>query len=142
MRGDATRSFVDTNILVYAFDVSAGARHERARHLIEELWDSAMGCVSVQVLQELYVVLTQKVARPLDPDTARAVVSDLATWEVCVPDAEDVLEAIALHRRASLSFWDAMIVHCASKLGCDVLYSEDLSYGATYDAVRLVDPFA
>lgn len=140
MPAEISRSFVDTNVLVYAFDASAGAKHDRARTLVEELWASRTGCVSVQVLQELFVVLTRQVARPLEAEEAQAIVSDLSSWEVCVPEADDVVEAIALHRRAAVSFWDAMIVHCAAKLGCDVLYSEDLSDGETYDGVRVVDP--
>jgi predicted nucleic acid-binding protein len=141
MRGEASRSFVDTNVLVYAYDVSAGRKHDLARDLITELWDSRTGCISVQVLQELFVVLTQKVGQPMDAEGAQAIVSDLSTWAVCAPDAADVLEAIALNRQASVSFWDAMIVSCAAKLGCDTLYSEDLSHEETYAGVRVVNPF-
>lgn len=141
MADDPLRVFVDTNILVYAHDVSAGTKHERSRDLTKELWNSRRGCVSVQVLQELFVTLTRKVEKPVEPDEARAIVSDLSTWDVCVPDANDVLAAISLHRRFSLSFWDAMIVHCAAKVGCDILYSEDLSQDQAYDGVQVLDPF-
>lgn len=141
MRAETGRTFVDTNVLVYAYDVTAGTKHDRARGLIKELWNSRAGCVSVQVLQELFVVMTRKVTRPLGSEEAQAVVSDLASWEVCAPDAGDVLDAIAIHRSAPVSFWDAMIVQCAAKLGCETLYSEDLSHEETYDGVRVINPF-
>ena len=59
------RQFVDTNILVYAHDVTAGDKHSRARALIEELWGTRQGCLSVQVLQELFVTTTRKIPKPL-----------------------------------------------------------------------------
>jgi predicted nucleic acid-binding protein len=61
--------FVDTNVLVYAHDDSAGAKRDQARLLVEQLWDSREGCLSVQVLQEFFVTVTRKIARPLGPAT-------------------------------------------------------------------------
>ena len=65
--------FCDTNVLVYAFDRMAGRKRERARELLERLWRTNNGVLSVQVLQELFVTLTRKVARPLSAHQARAV---------------------------------------------------------------------
>lgn len=48
--------FVDTNILIYAHDRSAGAKYIRARQLLSELWQTRSGCLSIQVLQEFYVI--------------------------------------------------------------------------------------
>jgi predicted nucleic acid-binding protein len=53
--------FCDTNVVVYAYDTSAGAKHARARQLLERLWLDGVGAVSVQVLQELFVTLTLKI---------------------------------------------------------------------------------
>jgi hypothetical protein len=74
--------FVDTNVLIYAHDVSAGDKHIRSRELIEELWAAALGCLSVQVLQEFYVNVTEKVAQPLSSREAAQIVSDLSAWQV------------------------------------------------------------
>src|SRR6266702_8650582 len=60
------RKFVDTNVLVYAHDVTAGDKHGRARALVEELWETRQGCLSVQVLQEFFVTTTRKIPKPLD----------------------------------------------------------------------------
>jgi predicted nucleic acid-binding protein len=133
--------FVDTNVLVYSHDTSAGARHERAAALVEDLWTSGQGSLSIQVLQEFFVTVTRKVPAPLPAEAAREIVADLSHWRVHEPHAEDVLEAIDIHSRHGLSFWDAMIVRSAVALSCTVLYSEDLSAGTRYDAVEVVDPF-
>ena len=135
------REFVDANVLVYAFDASAGARQARAGELLERLWTDGNGCVSVQVLQEFFVTVTRKVAKPLKADEAERRVRELCAWRVFAPKAEDVLSAIALHQRAKISFWDAMIVEAAHQLGCDTLWTEDLSHGQDYDGVRVENPF-
>lgn len=136
------RRFVDTNVLLYAHDASAAEKREAARSLLRELWATGEGCVSVQVLQEFFVNVTRKVPKPLGAEDAALVVSDLSRWRVHAPGAEDVLGAIDLHRRSGVSFWDAMILHSAGKLGCEVLYSEDLNAGQRYDGVRVSNPFA
>lgn len=133
--------FVDTNILVYAHDASAGSKHDRAVELLEELWESRNGCLSVQVLQEFYVSITRKVAHPLDSSAAAQILADLSVWRVHVPEAADVLAAIELQRRYGVSFWDAMILQSASRLGCGIVWSEDLNPGQDYDCVRVVNPF-
>jgi predicted nucleic acid-binding protein len=133
--------FVDTNVLIYAHDRSAGTKYERARALLTELWESGDGCLSIQVLQEFYVSITRKVARPLSPDAARQIVADLGRWRIHSPTVDDVLNAIALQKRYVLSFWDAMVLASAIQMGCPVLWSEDLNDGQEYDSTRIVNPF-
>jgi len=139
MSGD--RRFVDTNILLYAHDESAGDKHDRARALVEQLWESREGCLSVQVLQEFFVNVTRKIAKPLDAATAKEIVSDFSRWHLHVPGADDVLAAIGIHQRTGISFWDAMIIRSAAEIGCAVLYSEDLNAGQGYSGVRVENPF-
>ncbi|KUK09992.1 MAG: hypothetical protein XD50_1736 [Clostridia bacterium 41_269] len=136
------RQFVDTNVLVYAHDTSAGEKHSRAKALVAELWQSGSGCLSVQVLQEFYVTVTQKVRKPLAPETAAQIIEYLSNWCVHVPDTGDVLEAIRIHQRYAISFWDAMIIRSAEALGCKVIWSEDLTPGQYYGEVRVVNPFS
>jgi len=71
------RQFVDTNVLVYAYDVTAGDKHSRARALVNELWDTREGCLSVQVLQEFFVTTTRKIPRPLEAPAAAQIIDDL-----------------------------------------------------------------
>lgn len=141
MSADLTFQFVDTNILVYAHGSSAGEKQVQAKALISNLWDSGAGCLSVQVLQEFYVTVTQKVRQPLQREVATQIVEALSFWRVYAPDAKDVLAAIALQQRHQLSFWDAMIVYSAAQLGCQTLWSEGLGAGRFYEGVRVLNPF-
>ena len=132
--------FVDTNILLYAHDVTIGAKHDRARALVEELWRTRSGVLSTQVLQELCVNLRRKAGRPLDVKTTREIVTDYLSWEVVVNTGESVLEALEIENRYGISFWDALVIQAAESSGAAVLYSEDLSDGQTYGSVRIVNP--
>lgn len=135
------RYFVDTNILMYAHDAAAGAKHERARALVEDLWRTRTGVVSTQVLQELCVNLRRKAGRPVDLKTAREIVTDYLAWDLYVNTGISILEALELEGRYRISFWDALVVQAAEASGAAaVLYSEDLSDGQTYGAVRVVNP--
>ncbi len=135
------KCFVDTNILVYAHDQSCGAKHERARRLVEELWNSARGVLSTQVLQELCINVRRKTKRPLSLAEVRLLIQDLLNWEVVVNTAASVLEALDLESRYQVSFWDALIIQAAESSGAGVLYSEDLSAGQRYGSVLVVNPF-
>lgn len=136
-----SRQFIDTNVLVYAYDKTGGVKHERARDLVTSLWEARDGCVSIQVLQEFFVTVTRKIPKPLDAPAAKEIVADLARWYVHTPAADDVLAAISLHQRAGISLWDAMIVRSAVEIGCGVIRSEDLNHGQVYDGVRVANPF-
>lgn len=135
------RQFVDTNVLVYAYDVTAGDKHSLARVLMEELWTAREGCLSVQVLQEFFVTTTRKIPKPLDAPAAARIIGDLAHWHVHTPAAGDVLAAIEIHQRTGASFWDAMILRSAKELGCGTLHSGDLNPGQAYEGVRVSNPF-
>ena len=136
-----TLQFVDTNVLIYAHDVSAGPKHIRAQRLVRGLWTSREGCLSIQVLQEFYVNVTHKVAKPLTPEEAAGIVAALATWEVHCPNIENVLHAIRLQGTHQISFWDAMIIASAIHLGCHTIWSEDLNAEQVYDGVTVQSPF-
>ncbi|HEV2422042.1 MAG TPA: PIN domain-containing protein [Candidatus Acidoferrales bacterium] len=133
--------FVDTNILMYAHDVSAGAKHERAKALVEELWRDRSGVISTQVLQELAVNLRRKADRPLHAKATREIIRDYLAWQIVVNGAESILEALDIEAKFRISFWDALVIHAAQAAGADVLYSEDLSHGQVYGTARVVNPF-
>lgn len=141
MSADLGRQLVDTNVLVYAHDESAGRKAVRARELLDSLWETGDGCLSVQVLQEFFVVATRRARRLLDAKAASAIVSDFARWTVHSPLAGDVLAAIEIHRKAQIPFWDAMVIRSASQLGCSLVWSEDLSHGQDYGGVQVRNPF-
>ena len=134
------RYFIDTNILMYAHDTAAGEKHQRAKALVEDLWETRAGVVSTQVLQELAVNLRRKAKNPLDAKATRDVVSDYLAWQVVVNSGESILEALDLETRYQVSFWDALAIQAAHAAGAEILYSEDLSDGQRYGTVRVKNP--
>lgn len=134
-------NFVDTNVLLYAYDPGAGDRHTRARELVGRLGRERQGALSIQVLQELYVNLTRKIATPLTSDDARARVRVLSRWRSHSPLPHDVVAAAELAERHQLLFWDAMIVRSAVELGCTTLWTEDLNSGQEIAGVTVTNPF-
>ncbi|HTA25739.1 MAG TPA: PIN domain-containing protein [Terriglobales bacterium] len=132
--------FVDTNILVYAHDRSAGLKHERARQLVERLWTTGQGVLSTQVLQELCINLRRKVTPPLSVDAIRALIQDYLSWEIVVNVSGSVLDALDIEVRYETSFWDALILQAAEASGAAILYSEDLADGQRYGPVQVINP--
>lgn len=133
--------FVDTNVLVYAHDASAGVKHERSKELIERLWETGEGCLSVQVLQEFHINVTRKVAKPLSLEASRQLILTLSAWRIHFPSIQSILDAIRIQARYNIPFWDAMIVASAYHLRCTLIWSEDLSPGQSYEGVTVVNPF-
>jgi predicted nucleic acid-binding protein len=138
--GEPPNEFIDTNVLVYAFDSSAGEKQITAQALVNRLLDGS-GCLSIQVLQEFFVNMTRKISLPLSIAEVASLVQDLSSWKVFAPTADDVLAAIALSQQAQLNFWDAMILHSAAASKCGVLWSEDLNDGQTVLGVEIRNPF-
>ena len=135
------KAFVDTNVLVYAYDRAAGSKHVRARELVEELWTSGRGVLSTQVLQEFYVNVLRKIRPRVPPEDARTLVADYLAWDPVVNDGAAVLEAVDASRRHQLSYWDALVVVAAARSGASVIYSEDFNHGQTFGSVQVLNPF-
>jgi predicted nucleic acid-binding protein len=134
------KAFVDTNILVYAHDRSAGAKHTRASALVEKLWRTNTGVVSTQVLQELCVSVRRRFALPFTIAETQALIEDFLSWEIVVNTPASVLAALEIESRYKISFWDALILHAAENSGAEILYSEDFSEGQADGSIRVVNP--
>jgi predicted nucleic acid-binding protein len=134
-------TFVDTNVLLYAHDRSAGRKQEVARALLTALWGTRAGVLSTQVLQEFYVNATRKLPKPLRPAQARSVVGRYATWPVHRIDPPDLQAASELEQRHRLSFWDALVVVSAARMQASTLLTEDLQHGRRLLGLEIVDPF-
>ena len=134
--------FVDTNVLAYAHDRSESRKQPVAQAQLEALWRDRTGALSTQVLQELYVVATRKLAAPMHRTTARKLVGLYAEWPVVQVDAPLILAASELEERHTLSFWDALIVEAARRSGATRLLTEDLQAGRRIGGVLIENPFA
>ena len=98
--------------------------------------------LSTQVLQEFYVAVTRKLARPLDAAAAAETVSSFAELPLVQIDSELILSAIHRSRNNQLSFWDVLIVQAAIEGHASTLYSEDMRDGEMLDSLRVVNPFS
>ena len=134
------KTFVDTNVLVYAQDAADPEKQRRARDVLRTHADDLV--FSAQVLSEFYVVVTRRLATPMDPQDAATAVDHLSEHAIVAIDEHVVRDGIALSRTAQLSFWDGLIIAAARSGGCDSILTEDLTAGATIGGVRIENPFA
>ena len=133
--------FVDTNVLLYAVSAKSeeSGKRDRAIALLQES-DLA---ISVQVLQEFYHQATRP-GRPaaLTPEQALRFIQSIDSFPVQPVTLEVFLAGVSISRRFGLSYWDGAILAAARAMGCEIVYSEDLSATQDYDGLRVANPFA
>lgn len=134
--------FLDTNIMVYAHDRSSGDKYAVAREIMDYLWESRRGVISVQVLQEFFVCVTQKTLKPLLIKNARIILEYLSTWDIVANDKYITLKAIDIQERYRFSFWDSMIIQAAIQGQARILLSEDLPDGQVVEDLKILNPFS
>lgn len=134
------KSFVDTNVLIYAHDVDAKAKHGIAKTVLRELWRERAGVLSMQVLQEFYVNVTRKISTPLPREAAREVVNTYSIWCMETTPAE-IAAAFRIEDESRIGFWDSLIVAAAAKSGAARILSEDLNARQMIAGVRVENPF-
>jgi predicted nucleic acid-binding protein len=137
--GKTSRTFLDTNVLVYSDDPRDPAKQARALDLIKDHLRLRNGVVSLQVLQEYFVTATGKLK--LRAELAKQRIEVFAKFHVAAPTVNDILGAIDIHRLHSFSFWDALVLRVAKQTGCRVLLSEDMQHGREFEGVKIVNPF-
>ncbi len=133
----SVRSFLDTNVLVYSDDHDSPVKRAQSLELVERTQSSGTGVVSTQVLQEYFATVTRKLLMPVPG--ARMKVEILCGYDVVRIQPDDVLSAIDLRQLHELSFWDALIVRCALRAGCSILYTEDVQPGRRFERLELVN---
>jgi predicted nucleic acid-binding protein len=134
-----SRSFLDTDVLVYTDDPRDPVKQARALSLVKDHLRQRTGVVSLQVLQEYFVSATGKLK--LGAQLAKQRVEVFAKFHVAEPKLDDILSAIDLHRLYGLSYWDGLILRMANRSGCQVVLSEDMQHGQVIDGVKIVNPF-
>lgn len=132
--------FVDTNILLYAYDRDAGSKHERAKQLMIELWNEGNGCLSTQVLQEFFVNVTKKIPQPLSTSIAREIMRTYLPWIHVATDGEMAIRASEIADTWQTSFWDGMIIAAAERSGATELLSEDMQSGQRVAGLLITNP--
>ena len=133
--------FVDTNVIVYAYDKSAGDKHRVAVNIMKDLWQSGLGTISTQILQEFFVTLTKKIQAPLDISVVRETIRRLSRWDVVLVEVDTIISATELQERYKYSFWDSLIIASAIAGGAKTILSEDLSEDQAIQGVTIKNPF-
>ena len=133
------KTFVDTNVFVYALDEADERKHRIARKEIERVSDAGFAVVSTQILQELYNVVTRKLGH--EPLKSKALVQEVAENELVVVDLVAIERAIDISILNSLSFWDSLLISAASMANCTDMLTEDMQHDSTIAGVRIVNPF-
>ena len=134
------RVFLDTNILVYAQDGSAGEKRRKCREVVAALAESGDGVISTQVLQEFFVAVTRKLG--VSPLAAKGVMKTFDVFEIVQVSPALIQEAVDCSVLNQLSFWDSLILAAASSAGCTTVFSEDLSAGQQVLGVKIQNPLA
>ena len=130
----------DTNILLYA--VSNREDEAEKRAAAEATLREPDLALSVQVLQEFY----HQATRPHGParlthEQAIEFLRPLGELPIQDVTLELFTRAIWIRARFGISYWDAAILAAAQSMGCDAVYSEDLSHEQDYDGVMVINPF-
>ena len=134
--------FIDTNVLVYAYDFSQPEKQASAVETLDDLYETQSGVLSTQVLSEFFVVVTRKLAAPLTVDEASERLENLASvWPVAVITPLVVIEAARGVRQHQLSYWDSLIWATARLNQIQVVLSEDFNQGHSLEGVAFINPF-
>jgi predicted nucleic acid-binding protein len=134
-------NFIDTNILVYAYDKDEKIKNPIAREILLDCWEKRSGIISTQVLQEFYVTITAKLSKKLSVNEASELIKDFLSWPIEQVTPHDIIDATKLQERYKYSFWDSLIITLAQKSGAVILYSEDLQEGQKIGDLTIKNPF-
>ncbi len=131
---------VDTNILLYAIDPSAGAKNSQAKLCLYALSKAGCGCFPLKTIEEFFYVVKRKAITSLD--LCRQFIEQQAQSFTFVDTLyEDVLAALDVSDRGQLSFWDAIVFATAKRAGCSIMLSEDGPSDATINGITWINPF-
>ena len=139
MTGD--KVFLDTDLLLYAYDARSLVKHSVAVRILEDLWKSGNGILSTQVLQEFFVTITKKIPKPLSVTVGREIVEDFLKWRIVPIEGRTILRAIDLHEKQKYAFWDSLVIQSAIEGGARWLFSEDLKDGQKIGDLTIRNPF-
>lgn len=135
---------IDTNILVYAYDISEKTKRRIARTLLDEIWDEGGGVVTLQNLAEFFVVVTRKVENPISTASVRTIIADILRsrhWLVIDRRAETLLKAVELVEHNGAPFWDALIAACMLEHDVRTIVTENERDFRRIPGITVLNPF-
>jgi len=136
------KAFIDSNIFIYAYNNQDPRKQIAAFDLIRENTIDGTGVVSYQVVHEFFHFALVKAASKVRSDDAQVLLEEVFRALQMVPSSFSLIsDAIRIHQRHHLSWYDSLIVAAAQQAGCDILYTEDLQHGQQFGTVRVQNPF-
>ena len=132
--------FLDTNVLVYAYDVTDPKKQKIAQDLINRALAGEIS-ISTQVLAEFATTLLHKLSPSARSEDVIAILDTFAPIKVVLPDEGVVRRAVEARAAYGIHFYDGMIVAAAERGGCPRIWSEDLNPGQKYFGVTVTNPF-
>ena len=133
--------FLDTNVLVYAYDLSDPRKQQIARDLLRQAL-RGQSVLSAQVLSEFAATLLHKLRPPAERAAIETLLDALGPIRLVLTDGDTVRRAVEVHHRYGVHFYDGMIVAAAEKAGCKRIWSEDLNPGQQYFGITVENPFS
>ena len=138
----SVKFFLDTNVLVYSFDLENRKKRDRAAGLVAEGLAESRGVISTQVVQEFLNAALRKFSKPLShPDAQRYLAVVLEPLCTVFASVELFHRALEISGQWKYSFYDALIVASALQSGCSILYTEDLQHRQKIGSLRILNPF-
>ena len=137
----ADKIFLDTNILVYAYDRHDPTKQMKAQSLVIDAIQMENTVISAQVLSEFFITVTRRIQHLLSVDEARQLIEFFSILPVVDIDLNMVKRAIDTHKRFKINYWDALIVGAAERARCNKIISEDLNPGQEYYDMVVENPF-
>lgn len=134
--------FLDTNVLVYSFDINAEDKREISRGWIAHALQTQRGVISSQVIQEFLNLALRKFARPMRVSEAREYLRTVLQ-PLCqhFPSVGFYDHALLIKEQTGFALYDSLIVTAAVELKCTTLFSEDMQHGRVIEGVKILDPF-
>jgi predicted nucleic acid-binding protein len=138
----SARFFLDTNVLIYSFDIESRIKQKRACDLIDAALTAHQGVISYQVVQEFLNAAIRKFARVLSENEAQ-LYSKRVLMPLChvFPDDRLYSQALSISSEVRVSFYDALIISSALVADCSILWTEDLQHGRRIGNLEIRDPF-
>ena len=136
----SVREFLDTNVLLYAYDASHPGKQKIAQRLVSRALTGNV-VISTQVLAEFAATLLHKISPRARAKEVAAILASLAPIETIATSADVVRKAVEAHAAYGIHFYDGMIVAAADRAGCQKIWSEDFNAGQKYFGIVVENPF-
>ena len=133
--------FIDTNVLVYAYDKTDEIKHNKAKNLLfSKMNEKDDFFISVQILNEFYYVLARK---QVSHSSITYYINEIIENTKVLPILlENTMKAINLKKKYSFAWFDSVVLATSLQNGCKMIYSEDFQNNQVIEGIlKIINPF-